>query len=143
MANTARNLDEAGTSSQEIRNRYTEFRTLLLERRTEVLRRNHHEMAQLDSQVLTSPGDVGDMSVVDTGADYYLTLADNDRRELAEISAALGRMQRGIYGVCESCEGDILVERLEKLPQARLCIDCQSSQETKFRSARPLSNPKL
>lgn len=45
---------------------------------------------------------------------------------LADVLAALRRMDEGRYGVCERCQRGIDVERLEVLPQAALCLPCQS-----------------
>jgi RNA polymerase-binding transcription factor DksA len=44
---------------------------------------------------------------------------------LSEIDAALARMQRGTYGRCTVCGGDIGIERLEILPQTARCISCE------------------
>lgn len=44
---------------------------------------------------------------------------------LAEIDAALERLADGSYGTCERCLESIPSERLEVLPAARLCTDCQ------------------
>lgn len=43
---------------------------------------------------------------------------------LAEIEAALARMQRGSYGRCTVCSADITIEQLEVLPQTARCISC-------------------
>jgi DnaK suppressor protein len=45
--------------------------------------------------------------------------------QLAEINRALKRINEGTYGICENCGNAILVERLEALPYAELCIECQ------------------
>jgi RNA polymerase-binding protein DksA len=44
---------------------------------------------------------------------------------LAEIDAALARMQNGTYGRCTVCGEDIGIERLEILPQTARCISCE------------------
>jgi len=49
-------------------------------------------------------------------------------RELDDIEAALGRIQRGAYGRCEICQRAIGRQRLLALPAARLCIDCTAAQ---------------
>lgn len=49
------------------------------------------------------------------------------RRHLAEIDAALTRLEDGSYGVCEQCGGPIGAGRLDARPAARLCITCASS----------------
>jgi len=47
---------------------------------------------------------------------------------LTDVRDALGRMNKGDYGKCEFCGKQISVERLEALPYARLCIDCEESK---------------
>ncbi len=46
------------------------------------------------------------------------------RARLAEIGAALARLDVGTYGACERCGRPIAAERLEARPEVRLCIDC-------------------
>lgn len=46
------------------------------------------------------------------------------RAEMAQIRAALGRIEDGSYGVCVTCGEDIAAARLEALPFAQQCIDC-------------------
>ena len=58
----------------------------------------------------------------DREVDY--TLADNEEHVLAEIDAALGRIDAGTYGVCTNCGKPIAEDRLEARPWAALCIDC-------------------
>jgi len=116
-------------STPEIRALYPEFSKKLIERQEEITGRMTTERAHLDQQILESPGDVADVSVLDTSADYFLNLANNHQRELVEIRDALDRMHRGAYGICPNCENPIAIERLRKLPIARLCMDCQSARE--------------
>jgi len=46
------------------------------------------------------------------------------RRELAEIDAALTRIQDGRYGTCVACGGPIGLQRLRAIPEARYCMAC-------------------
>jgi len=46
------------------------------------------------------------------------------RRELAEIGSALARMERGEYGVCQTCGEAIPVPRLRAVPFASRCVSC-------------------
>jgi DnaK suppressor protein len=57
-----------------------------------------------------------------------LSLAGELRGSLREVEHALGKFDRGTYGVCERCGGDIAVERLEAIPWARLCIACKQKR---------------
>jgi DnaK suppressor protein len=41
--------------------------------------------------------------------------------QLVEVNAALGRMEAGTYGTCETCGAEIEADRLEANPAARTC----------------------
>lgn len=45
---------------------------------------------------------------------------------LEAIDHAIKRFDLGVYGTCEDCGVEIPFERLEAIPDAVLCIDCQS-----------------
>ena len=46
------------------------------------------------------------------------------RRELADIDAALARIQEGRYGTCVNCGGPMGLQRLRAIPEARYCMAC-------------------
>ena len=54
-----------------------------------------------------------------------LALRDKGARDLAQVEAALERLDAGTYGRCVGCGARIAPERLEALPWADRCIDCQ------------------
>lgn len=54
-----------------------------------------------------------------------LALRDHNAQHLQAVEAALARLDAGTYGACTVCGGPIAAERLEALPWAALCIDCQ------------------
>jgi DnaK suppressor protein len=54
-------------------------------------------------------------------------LVQQVRRHVAEVEAALLRLDRGSYGACESCGRPIGEARLGARPAARTCIDCASA----------------
>ena len=54
-----------------------------------------------------------------------LALHERAQRQLTLVDAALGRSADGSFGTCRSCGQPIGEERLEALPWAALCIDCQ------------------
>ncbi len=56
-----------------------------------------------------------------------LALRDHNRQHLSAIDAALARLDDGTYGRCTACHQPIAPGRLEALPWAALCIDCQRS----------------
>ncbi|BDG06240.1 TraR/DksA family transcriptional regulator [Anaeromyxobacter oryzae] len=54
-------------------------------------------------------------------------ISDGVRRELAEIDAALARIQEGRYGNCLNCGGPMGLQRLRALPEARYCVACSGN----------------
>jgi RNA polymerase-binding transcription factor DksA len=51
-------------------------------------------------------------------------LSETERLELMDIDAALARIERGTYGMCEGCGAAIGRLRLRALPETRFCIAC-------------------
>ena len=50
---------------------------------------------------------------------------DRHSRLLSEVKAAIARIEDGSYGVCERCEEAITPRRLDAIPWARYCVQCQ------------------
>jgi DnaK suppressor protein len=48
---------------------------------------------------------------------------------LEEVEVALTKFDDGTYGLCEACGARIDRARLEALPHARYCLDCQARHE--------------
>jgi len=57
-----------------------------------------------------------------------LALENRIRQELAKIERALEKIDKGTYGLCDSCGKPIDPARLEALPQATLCMACKEQQ---------------
>jgi RNA polymerase-binding transcription factor len=56
-----------------------------------------------------------------------LALRDRAIQHLALVDAALGRLDDGTFGQCIRCGREIPAARLEALPWAAHCIDCQTA----------------
>ncbi len=54
-------------------------------------------------------------------------LVHQTRHHVAEIEAALQRLDAGAYGRCERCQEAIAEERLEARPVARTCLRCAAT----------------
>lgn len=54
---------------------------------------------------------------------------ERDRRELEAIQRALAKIPAGAYGWCESCHEPIPLVRLQAIPEARRCRDCEEAAE--------------
>lgn len=75
--------------------------------------------------------------MADLGTDNFeqentLQLINNEERLLAEIDAALNRIEKGTFGKCEECGGEITPKaRLKELPYTRFCFDCANKRDSK------------
>ncbi|MBC9071923.1 RNA polymerase-binding protein DksA [Thauera sp. CAU 1555] len=58
---------------------------------------------------------------------------DRERKLIKKIDEALGRINDGEYGYCDSCGVEIGLKRLEARPTATLCIDCKTLEEMRER----------
>lgn len=57
------------------------------------------------------------------------SMLERNQKEMKEISASLAKFDGGIYGICEMCEDEIGIERLQAKPHARFCINCREIYE--------------
>jgi DnaK suppressor protein len=57
-------------------------------------------------------------------------------RKLESIDHALRLAESGTYGICEGCGSRIDPARLEILPEATLCLDCQRKLERQNKRRR-------
>ncbi len=114
------------------------FRELLLERREAVsaaLNNLHRENSvSLEDETGELVSGSADQHLADTATETVdreigTTLEEHDERLLAEIDAALLRIEDGTYGKCVNCDTPIPEERLEAMPWATLCIDCKRKEE--------------
>jgi len=46
-------------------------------------------------------------------------------RKLDSVTRALEKIYKKSYGKCESCKQEIAIERLQFMPEAKYCIDCE------------------
>jgi DnaK suppressor protein len=76
-----------------------------------------------------SGGDVVDFASDSSFGEISSQLVEVTSRELANVNHALKMMNAGEYGKCEDCGTNIATVRLQALPYATNCIDCQRENE--------------
>jgi len=74
-------------------------------------------------------GDSIDQATQSLDKEILFELSDNERKILRDIEAALRKMEKGTYGLCEHCKNIIEKKRIKALPSARYCMICQSGSE--------------
>jgi RNA polymerase-binding protein DksA len=105
-----------------------------LERDAEHLRSEIHDAEEEIAGLLRDGGDGAGNDQADVGSttferDHEMSLANNARDMLSQIERALGRIEDGSYGVCESCGNAIGKGRLQAFPRATLCVSCKEREE--------------
>lgn len=105
------------------------LRAILVRRRDALRSALAGDLSLLKELRSESPGDVVDAAYDSTQDEISSQLAEVESRELANIENALERMKVGKYGLCEVCNGKIPMARLNALPYATMCIECQRELE--------------
>lgn len=72
-------------------------------------------------------GDYGDMSHQSEQEWLFVNQNRANSKELNLIEKALQRIQDGTYGICSHCEQPISPQRLQAVPWASYCIECQDN----------------
>ena len=115
--------------------RVGEFRKRLLDERAR-LRASLERMELRGDELVDAGAEDGDFDdaasdaateTLDRGTD--MALEENLRSMVEEIDAALEKLEKGTYGICDNCGGTIKVARLERLPYATMCVECQQRME--------------
>ncbi len=75
-----------------------------------------------------------DLASSDYAQSMVFRLRDREKFLLKKSDKALARIEDGTFGVCERCEEDINMKRLEARPVTTLCIRCKEEQEKKEKS---------
>ena len=75
----------------------------------------------------------GEGDTLNVERDRLLLVASEARARVAEIDAALERVEAGTYGQCEACGKPIPHARLEVVPEATLCVTCKTGASLRRR----------
>jgi RNA polymerase-binding protein DksA len=92
-----------------------------------------HQLSELgadESGDLVGDRDYGegfaDAAAVTAERTELLGLVESLKRMLADIDAALARIEEGTYGTCARCGNEIGEARLEFRPESIYCVSCKS-----------------
>jgi DnaK suppressor protein len=98
------------------------------EHRREILHLYRHDL-DVGLDAFRDGDDEIDRANFDSDRDLALSLSDSEREVLLQIEEALSRIASGEFGSCTSCSKPIGEQRLDAIPWARYCIDCQELEE--------------
>ncbi|MEX0879198.1 MAG: TraR/DksA C4-type zinc finger protein [Thermoanaerobaculia bacterium] len=73
--------------------------------------------------------DIADKAVSSYTREFLYSLTDGERHTLLRIDDALLRIEAGAYGFCVNCNTAMTEKRLNAVPWAPYCLDCQELAE--------------
>jgi DnaK suppressor protein len=111
------------------------FRHKLLGWKEEILREARETVQHLQNENENHP-DLADRASSETDRAIELRARDRQRKLIAKIDAALGRIEEGSYGFCEETGEPISIRRLEARPIATLSVEAQERHERRERIYR-------
>jgi DnaK suppressor protein len=92
--------------------------------RRSVLRRDLDRFVEAAQSVSTDDEHDPEGATIAFERQQVAALLDSAERQLAELDAAVARLDAGEYGRCETCGEPIAAERLLVRPAATRCITC-------------------
>jgi len=105
------------------------YRKRLLAKQEELLRlvsKSEQDGRQIDQDVTQ---DIADKAANSYTKEFLFHQSDDNRRILQLVNEALDRIKNGGYGLCVACQEEVQPKRLDAVPWARHCIECQEKQE--------------
>ena len=105
------------------------YRKRLFEKREELMR-----LVLKSDQDGREADEEGTQDIADKAANAYtkefLFHQSNDNRLILQlVNEALERLKDGSYGYCLVCNEEVQAKRLDAVPWARHCIECQEKQD--------------
>jgi DnaK suppressor protein len=111
------------------------FRRKLIAWKEDILRESRDTLAALQSENENHP-DLADRASSEADRAIELRARDRQRKLIAKIDAALGRLEDGTYGFCEETGEPIGLKRLDARPIATLSLEAQERHERRERVYR-------
>lgn len=113
-----------------------EFRRRLLEAQKALFRTIKATDEELAGLQALEPGGFPEQATAVSAATLLSKLEGQEKHELDDIVDALARLERGTYGLCQTCGRAIPLARLRAMPAASHCVGCQVGREHRPRQER-------
>ena len=104
------------------------YKDALRKKRSEILGTGGIKPLQASMENNTRQGDMADQASGNNEVHIQLKLKQTDAKILQAIEEALGRIEKGTYGICRDCGEPIAEARLNAIPWTRVCIACKEKQ---------------
>lgn len=106
------------------------MRVKLTERARRLRDKSRDKLDEVEDSADDGGGDAADRASLSLDLDLMVDSAARETKELQNIEDAIAKIEAGTYGVCEECDDVIALARLEYVPNAQFCIECQEKLET-------------
>jgi DnaK suppressor protein len=110
-------------------NKWAPLKDALLRKQTEMSETYARDRAAGNEMPEDGIQDLADKAANAYSKELNFSLSDSDRETLMMIGEALERLSANEYGACVNCGTEIGMKRLEAVPWAQYCIDCQELNE--------------
>lgn len=104
------------------------FKEFLTNRLADLIDQADDTVEGMTNQKETFP-DPTDRASHEANRNFMLRIRDREHKLINKIKDALERIELGTFGICETCEEDISIERLKARPVTTQCIDCKTKEE--------------
>jgi len=105
------------------------FRHMLALKINDLLGEAGRTVSEMTSSVKENYPDPNDRASLESDRNFELRIRDRERKLILKMQEAIKRMDDGVFGICEVCNGPISEKRLMARPVTTLCINCKMKQE--------------
>ncbi len=109
--------------------RLDDLRARLREQRQEIVNMYNQDVRAGQESTDEPTEDIVDRANNSYNRELMFSISDTERLMLLQVEDALNRIEAGTYGRCTNCGNAINPLRLDAVPWARFCIDCQELAE--------------
>lgn len=115
--------------SNQLTKKFIEKQKKHLEQDLEKVKNQIEELKKSDP--FADPEHVSDNAAVDTdvreqvGHETIEAQIKDLEKRVADIKAALNKIEKNNYGICNRCHKPIALARLKLIPEASYCIECE------------------
>ena len=106
------------------------YKKILLKKKLEivdVLSEFYNETKEVENSGIAM--DMADKAESSYTKEFLLSLSNAEREQLLLIDEALDRIEKCNFGICQMCNVAITKKRLDAVPWAPYCIECQQKAE--------------
>jgi len=106
------------------------YRRKLIDKRKEIIDEFQKNVNyRRESTVDDGTQDIADKATNAYNKEFLFSLTDAERDQLQLIEEAIDRIDAKEFGSCDNCSSEIKTTRLEAIPWAKYCLNCQELQE--------------